>query len=177
MKSLKKYIAIGLVGLLVFTSVSYLIFNQVLQFQKEEFRVTSLRLADRNTKQIRIPSSSLYQNDGNLQWAEDNRELIIQNVYYEVISVTLTGDTCIINAIEDEEENRSYTDFFALLKSNQKLAHFLLLISQFQFRLPNSLSISVPKSTVLSHEPDATKAVLPGHPSSSLKPPLHPAFS
>ncbi len=177
MKSVRRYIALTLTCLLVFSSIRYLLFNQLVQIRKEVFRHNTLLAPKEEIKQLRISASKLYQNNGNLQWADNNKELIIGNTFYEILSITKTGDAFLVCMIEDEEENSTYTHFFDLVKSNQKLADYLLLVLNVHYNLPDSYAFTPPASFEQTFHQDATKAVLCGHLFKIIKPPLTPSFS
>lgn len=177
MKKVRRYVALTLTCLLVFSSIRYLLFNQLVQSRKEVFRHNTLLAPKDEIKQLRISASKLYQNIGNLQWADNNKELIIGNTFYEILSITKTGDGFLVCMIEDEEENNTYTHFFDLVKSNQKLADYLLLVLNVHYNLPDSFTFIPPPARKQTFHRDATKAVLCGHLFKIIKPPLTPSIS
>lgn len=125
---------------MIFISAQYLVFYGGLQLQKQSFRAALLLKESANTKSLEIKTDQLYKDTKTFQWREHNKELIIENKFYEVLAVFQSAETAVITLIEDEKENELLQTYFQNSESHKKLSNVLQALLCLIFYPPQELN-------------------------------------
>ena len=99
--------------------------------------------------------SQLYKDKAGIEWKDQGTELLLNNVFYEIISVQKKGQLMQVKVVEDKRENHLFSFFFKFQKKNRKTLNDL-------FKLMHSLNYEA--SEVLCTAPlygSSTKPMLP----------------
>ena len=135
MRKISYIIALSLIT--VFLTGHYFIFKSVLSSHKKEFK-TYIRSHHAKIEQIEISPSQLYSDNAELKWMDENKELCLNGVMYDIVSIKTAGTKVILNVINDKEEkelmnryhkqfNESCNEGAAGQKGNDLLKDFLSL--------------------------------------------------
>jgi len=108
----------------------------MIKLQKSEFRETILLRENKNIKQLIVSEQDLHKDTKGIEWKENNKEVVINNKYHEVLSVTRQGNKCIVNVIEDELENSLFLNFFDNSRAGERLADTINVFFELNFELP-----------------------------------------
>lgn len=123
----------------------------MLKSQKKEFRQQVLKQEHRSIKQIRVAAQDLYTNVKGLEWKEHNKEVVIANIYHEVLSITKVGDHYMVNILEDKAENELFKKFFDHSDTSKGLTNYLQLVFAMNFTIPSSQEIKAPEGDQIQH--------------------------
>lgn len=85
-----------------------------LELKKEDFRSQILKTAlkNSNVEQLSILKCDLFKNKNGLEWLENNKEILIEGNYYEVLKLEEKENIIIISLINDKKENKLFSVFF-----------------------------------------------------------------
>lgn len=83
--------------------------------QKKVFRLHNLSQNKEEVRQLSMPMAMLYKDQKNLEWKEENKELVIAGLYHEVLKVVPGKTFALIYLIADHTENALFSRYFALL--------------------------------------------------------------
>jgi hypothetical protein len=145
----KRITAVSL--LLVFCGIlfNYLIFISYSGSQKSVLRQAALFDASQQAEIKEMAFNSLYKDLNGFTWTENNRELIVNGVYYEVIKVVVSGDKAFVSVIKDTRENNLFSDFFkSMKKSDNLLFHVVKLIMNMNFEASGNFEFTSFYSTL-----------------------------
>ncbi|MGE0567996.1 MAG: hypothetical protein AB7O73_08600 [Bacteroidia bacterium] len=120
-----KYLFVGFfILLLAFSIGKYSLFTSYLHFKKIEFR--QLTISNNTSKKtLTIPLENLFVNESGFEWENNNKELVIDGIYHEVLSITKFDNKAHITIIEDKAENELFHRFFASSQTaKSSLYHF-----------------------------------------------------
>lgn len=135
MKKATFIIALSLIT--VFLTGHYFIYKSVLKEHKKEFR-SYIRSRFEKAEQIEISPSELYSNNLRLTWHDENKEICLNGVMYDILKIKNAGTKVILYAVNDEHEkdlidryldrfNTIYENWNTGKKSNNLLKNFLSL--------------------------------------------------
>lgn len=133
----KASLIIALALMTVFLTGHYFIYKTVLKAHKKEFK-TYIRSNFAKTEQLEINPSQLYTDNLEMQWLDENKEVCLNGVMYDIISIKSAGTKVILNVAKDKDEKElmnRYRDQFndiyengnAGKKNNNLLKDFLSL--------------------------------------------------
>jgi hypothetical protein len=129
-----KLIGLSLVLIVCLIAFRFVFFISYVRSQKTEFRRTVIANGLHHLKRIEFPAAELYKNKNGFEWKENNRELVIDGKYFEVISVINTDNLSVVLVIEDSEENELFKKYLTLNKTIQgKYKHLTILFLDFSF--------------------------------------------
>ncbi len=132
-------------------SADYVFFITGIQTQKKEFRKTLLENQNAAIDCIALPAAGLYQDNEQVTWYEQNKEIKIGTSFYEVLSVKINGDTALLSVIKDEAENALFDSFF---QKTEKQAQLLTESLSFTYLLSGPLFITpILTPSTLVHRP------------------------
>jgi len=78
--------------------------------------------------------NSLYKDVNGFSWKENNRELVVNGVYYEISKIVIEGDKAFVSIVKDTKENSLFSGFFNSMKKNDNLLfHVVKLIMNMNF--------------------------------------------
>jgi hypothetical protein len=121
---------------MLFVGARFLLFKTVVKSKKQEFRQIVLKQQRKEVKQITVSLNDLYKDLNGVEWKEHNKEVVIKNVYHEVLSIHKEGNGYIVNIIEDKTENELFKNYFDESDSGKDLADHLLLVFAMNFVVP-----------------------------------------
>jgi hypothetical protein len=127
---------IAVILLFVFCGIlfNYLIFISYINSQKSSLRQTALFDASEQSERMEMSLNSLYKDVNGFIWTENNRELVVNGIYYEVIKVVVDGDNAFVSIVKDSKENSLLSDFFRSAKNSDNLLfHVVKLIMNMNF--------------------------------------------
>jgi hypothetical protein len=132
-KSLSPFILLLIIGAITFR---FLFFISYIKGQKSDFRKQILSENTKDLKQVKFSNDDVFKNKNGFEWKEHNKELVINGIYHEVISVKKYNDHTIVSIIEDKAENTLFKKFFCMNKGIHKdfsdLIKLLLNLSYLQ---------------------------------------------
>ena len=116
-KSLSPFILLLIIGAITFR---FLFFISYIKGQKNDLR--KQLLSENNTALVEVEflNSDVFKNKNGFEWKEHNKELVINGIYHEVISIKKYKDHTIVSIIEDKAENTLFKRFFSLNKGIHK---------------------------------------------------------
>ncbi len=128
-------IAISLIT--VFLTGHYFIYKGVLKSHKKEFK-TYIRTHFAKIEQLAINPSQLYTDTPEMQWLDENKEVCLNGVMYDIVSIKSVGTKVVLNVVKDKEEkelmnryNKQFNDIYENgntgKKNNSLLKDFLSL--------------------------------------------------
>ncbi|MDI1354739.1 MAG: hypothetical protein PSX36_07465 [bacterium] len=151
----------------------FVFFISYITVQKNEFSKKVLAERTELGLEVRMGRSEVFANTPGLEWKEEGNELVIQGVFYEVISIHYSGQVAIVRVIADTAENNLFATYFELHKKTDKGLHcFLSLIMGLQFENSGMVATYFNETSTIMWNPEAGKATLYGHPNTEIKPPL-----
>ena len=143
-----------LVTVILLISADYVFFITGIQIQKKEFRKTLLENQNAVIDFVALPAVALYQDNEQVTWYEQNKEIKIGTNLYEVLSVKINGDTALLSVIKDEAENALFDSFFQKTAKQQKQAQLLTESLSFTYLRSGPLFITpILTSSTLAHRP------------------------
>jgi hypothetical protein len=143
-----------LVTVIFLISADYVFFITGIQIQKKEFRKTLLENQNAVIDFLALPAVALYQDNEQVTWYEQNKEIKIGTNFYEVLSVKINGDTALLSVIKDEAENDLFDSFFQKTEKQQKQAQLLTESLSFTYLRSGPLFITpILTSSTLAHRP------------------------
>lgn len=116
MKKLIPFTSILFIVLLFAIGARFIFFVSYLKSHKIEFRKNLLISQAGNCKQIQLVNEQVFKDGNGLEWKENNKELVIQGIYHEVVSIKKTLRGFIITVIEDKLENELFASYFQINK-------------------------------------------------------------
>lgn len=88
--------------------------------QKANFRNQSFGTANLRTRNICLSANKLFQSNGLLEWKDNNTELVIAGVYYEVAGISVKNEIASVTLVEDKSETTLFTWLFAELMEEEE---------------------------------------------------------
>lgn len=121
----------------VFLTGHYFIYKGVLKSHKKEFK-TYIRSHFAKIEQLAINPSQLYTDNLEMQWLDENKEVFLDGVMYDIVSIKSAGTKVVLNVVKDKDEkelmnryNKQFNDIYENgntgKKNNSLLKDFLSL--------------------------------------------------
>jgi hypothetical protein len=88
-----------------------------MHLQKTEFRRQLILTHISEVKVVRILEVELFVNKNGFEWQKNNKELVINGVFHEVIGVSKHNGLASVSIIADKAENELIQKYFSLNKS------------------------------------------------------------
>ena len=171
MPRLRTHISVLLLFITILISCRYCLFTSYLHLQKTNFR-TDLLVNHRHLAQhLILRGSRLFQNDQQIQWKENNKELVIAGIYFEVLRAADSSDCLIVDVIEDKKENKLCASFQRLRNSGD-LVNLLSAFLGFQFLPSKPYTLPPPLFSQQNEFASWSKSLTDGQVSEVLRPPL-----
>jgi hypothetical protein len=138
MKRTKYLLPFFLIALICIISFRFFFFVSYIRLQKTDFRQQLFLSGSRELVRFEFSENELFHDTKGFEWKKQNKELVVQGVYHEVIKVVLSGKKAIVFAIPDKEENSLFQSYFGLQKNIQDngpdLVKLLLNLSYLESR-------------------------------------------
>lgn len=87
----------------VFLTGHYFIYKTVVKSHKGEFKAY-IRSNFVKAEQIWIHPSQLYADNSEMQWLDENKEVCLSGVMYDILSIENAGTKIILNVVKDKDE-------------------------------------------------------------------------
>ena len=107
------FIIISLV-ITVFITGNYFIYKQVTKAHKREFKAY-IRTNFAKTEVIEISPSELFCNNQRITWLDENKEILLGEIMYDIVSIKNNGTKVLLTVVNDSEEKalmNEYSDEF-----------------------------------------------------------------
>lgn len=171
MRHIKHITPLLLLAIMLFVGARFVVFKSVIKLQKREFRQQVLKQQHKTFKQIVVSSEDLFKDVNGLEWKEHNKEVVIKNVYHEVLAIKKVGNSYFINIIEDKLENELFRNFFDSSDKGKGMANQLLIVFTMNFVLPQPQQIKPQLDQELEYCRASAQTPLNGFCSKTIKPP------
>jgi hypothetical protein len=122
-----------MLGVMLFIAARFAVLRSVVKVQKKQFRQTALMQQKNELKQLAFLPEDLYKDAKGLEWKENNKEIVLDGKYHEVISIEKKNGSYIVSIIEDRKENELFRNFFEKTDKNGHLADCILLVVGMNF--------------------------------------------
>lgn len=121
----------------VFLTGHYFIYKGMLKSHKKEFK-TYIRTHFAKIEQFAIHPSELYTDTKEMQWLDENKEVCLNGVMYDIVSIKSAGTKVVLNMVKDKDEkelmnryNKQFNDIYENgtggKKNNNLIKDFLSL--------------------------------------------------
>lgn len=87
----------------VFITGHYFIYKTVLNSHKKEFKAY-INANYAKIEKIEILTNELYANSSKITWMDNNQELCINGMMYDILSITKMNSGYVLNVVKDKEE-------------------------------------------------------------------------
>lgn len=91
---------------------NYGLFKLYIKCQKTNFRNELICKGSSSLEEIEISTTDLYKNKKGVEWHENNKEIIINETFFEVIKVISKKDITVLQVVKDEKENKLFASYF-----------------------------------------------------------------
>ncbi len=94
----------------LFLTGNYIIYKQVVKSHKKEFKAF-IRSRYVKTQTISISPSELFSNNSRINWLDNNKEIVLNDVIYDVISYKSDGVKVLLTVVEDGQEKELMNNY------------------------------------------------------------------
>lgn len=101
MRKVSYIIALSLIT--VFLTGHFFIYKSVLSSHKKEFKAY-IRSQFAKTEQIEISASELYVNSKQMTWLDENKEVCLNGIMYDIVSIKNNGTKVVLCVVNDKHE-------------------------------------------------------------------------
>ncbi len=137
---------------MLFIAARFTVLRSVVKVQKKQFRKTVLLQQINELKQITVSADDLYKDTKLIEWKENNKEVVINGKYHEVISVEKKDGCYIVSIIEDSKENELFKNFFEKTDKNGHLADCITLVLGMNFVTSQPIQFKPAEDNVITHQ-------------------------
>lgn len=88
------------------------LFKFYIKCQKTDFRQELISVHSGSMEELEMNTSDLYKNKKGVEWHENNKEITVNEVFFEVIKVVSKKNTTVLHVIKDEKENNLFASYF-----------------------------------------------------------------
>lgn len=171
MKNKKNPVPFLLILIILLITGRFLLFISYAESQKTVFRAELLQNQLLKTKTLRISPEDLFVNKNGMIWKENNRELLLDGIYHEVVALKHLDNVVLVCLAEDEEENRLFEKFFRLNTNKSPfLVELFKLLSAINFTHQASPSICLFSSPAIPYDQEQV-LTLKNHSTELIRPP------
>lgn len=118
-----KYLRSGFIifFIILFTTIAFkfLLFTSYINSHKKHFRNHIIEHGNQKVFVLKIALHDLLIDKPGFDWKELGNELVINNIYHEVLKIQKNEDHALISLIEDSNENDLFNKYFRLNKNMQ----------------------------------------------------------
>lgn len=133
MKFIKKFIPTTLLLIILLISGRYFVFISFIEFEKPILKTEASNNSQTITKQI--AANELYANKGGFEWKDNNSEVVINGLYYEVIEIKHSRNGYELLLRSDINESNYFETYFGVEEDEDEkeknLSLFQLLFQLF----------------------------------------------
>jgi len=123
---------VAVIFLAVFAIVvfNYSFFRAYIKLKKSDFRKEIAVSFSSKLEKVEMDKCDLYRDKNAVEWVDENKEVVINGKFYEVISIVVSGNKAVISITKDEQENRMFSSFFSHQSENNVLLFNILKLIQ-----------------------------------------------
>lgn len=140
---------IALALITVFLTGHYFIYKSVLKSHKKEFK-TYIRSHFAKIEQLAINPSQLYTDNLEMQWLDENKEVCLNGVMYDIVSIKSAGTKVVLNVVKDKDEkelmnryNKQFNDIYENGNTGKSKTNLLKDFLSLKFFQNNTSSIAL----------------------------------
>lgn len=141
---------------MLFITARFAVFSAAIKIQKRQFRQTVLAYQKDELKQMRFDADDLYKNSKGIEWKENNKEVVLNGNYYEVVSIEKKENVFLVNMIEDTKENELFKNFFEQTDHKGQLADCILFLLGMNFVPAKVITLKQTDSVSIKHQTNFT---------------------
>lgn len=78
-----------------------------------------------NTLTFYLSNDHLFKNKGGFEWKDENKEVVYQGKYYEILEIKQLSDCFVLKVQEDIFENKLISRFTLLFQNSNQICSFL----------------------------------------------------
>ncbi|MFO0322594.1 MAG: hypothetical protein ACK504_09230 [Bacteroidota bacterium] len=130
----------------------FMVFCSVVNAQKKQFRQTTLLQQKTELKQIAFRDNELYNDVKGVEWKENNKEIVLNGKYYEVVSIEKKVGIYVVNIIEDTKENELFEFFFKNTERKGELTDYLTLVLGMNFITSEAIKFKNTQAGLANHQ-------------------------
>jgi hypothetical protein len=116
-KSLSPFVLLLIIGVITFR---FLFFISYIKVQKCDFRKQLISENSTKVVEVKFSNDDVFINKNGFEWKEQNKELVINGEYHEVVSIKKFKDHTVVSIISDKAENSLFKKFFSANKGIHK---------------------------------------------------------
>jgi hypothetical protein len=147
----KKVLAGFLLLVLICFSARHLLFKQYLSFQKSKFKTELFKSNNPEVFTIQMKVLNLFKDFDGIEWKDDNKEIVYQGLYHEVLHIEIHNGFANISVIEDKFETKLISSFYSTLSKEDSLYRVLSELLQLTFVDPLLTDECIAFSQMVNH--------------------------
>lgn len=136
---------------MLFISARFTVLRSVVKGQKKQFRQTALLEQKGGLEQLIFTAEELYKDVRGIEWKENNKEIVINGIYHEVISIERINGNYVVNIIEDKKENELFKNFFEKTDDKGQLASCIMMALGMNFVVSTPLEFKQQCAIMIDH--------------------------
>lgn len=157
-------------AVILIAGARFMVFTTLMRIQKSEFQRVTLNNGHHGIKKLFVKVGDLYKNSQNVQWEESNTELVLNGVYYEVVTIKKQGEHYLVDLAEDFWENDLYRMFYNMEDAKEELPQDVLADLEMDFFMPSFQTFQTHTNFIEHHTLYLVKETA-GHSFRDVKPP------
>ncbi|MDI1354737.1 MAG: hypothetical protein PSX36_07455 [bacterium] len=114
---IRRYLPFLLIFILISIVFRFVFFMSFVHFEKSEFRRKLLETKSKQVIELRFDNRDLFLDKNSFEWKKDNKELVINGQYHEVIRITKLKGIALVYVIADKAENELFKKYYGLNKT------------------------------------------------------------
>jgi hypothetical protein len=150
----------------------FVLFQSYVHSQKSEFRKITIENGSDKLQHLTFSDKTIYKNINGFEWKHQNKELVINGQFHEVLAVIKKQNGYEVIVIADSAENELFKHFFST-ESKKDNSIALHLIQFLQLSFFENTSVQIPKNFVsdLAYAPFKVNGLSQEHLHKLIKPP------
>lgn len=140
-----------MLGVTLFVALRFAVLHSVVKIQKKQFRHTALMQQKSEWITLTFNSEELYKDTKGVEWKENNKEIVINGKYHEVVSIEKKNGKYCVNIIDDRKENELFRDFFDKIEKKGQLTDCILYVLAMNFIVSDPVGLEQPTGTEINH--------------------------
>lgn len=137
---------------MLFIAARFTVLRSVVKVQKKQFRKTVLVQQMNELKQITVSADELYKDKKDIEWKENNKEVVLNGKYHEVVSIEKKDGIYVVNIIEDSKENELFKNFFEKTDKKGELADCITLVLGMNFVSSEPIEFKQAQTNSIDHQ-------------------------
>lgn len=129
MKKISGFVPFLLIFVVCIVSIRFLFFISYIQFQKSNLRAQLLTDKSAEILRLTFAENDVYEDQKGFEWKENNKELVINGKYFEVLKTEKVNGKIIVSVLADKAEDELINAFFDSKKNSD--TDFVNLLKDF----------------------------------------------